>query len=180
MSVHEGYPGHHLQFVSAHRNPSPIRAAMANGTELIEGWAHYCEEEVKNRGFDDSPPARFVQTEDMIWRAARIVIDVELSSGRMTFADAVDMLRNDAGMDRQSAEAEVKRYTMTPGYQLSYLFGKKMILELKKWASRKMGKTFTDAFFHDAILNAGSLPIALMKRELEWRISDARRNGTGR
>lgn len=175
MSVHEGYPGHHLQFVNAHRNPSPIRAAMAQGTEFVEGWAHYCEEVVKDRGFDDTPASRFVQTQDMIWRAARIVIDVELSSGKMEFAEAVQMLMTEAGIDRPSAEAEVKRYTLTPGYQLSYLYGKKMLLELKSWASKKMGKRFTDRFFHDAVLAAGSLPMALMKKELEWRIREAKK-----
>lgn len=174
MSVHEGYPGHHLQFVSAHGNPSPIRAAMADGTEFIEGWAHYCEEAVKARGLDNTPASVFVQTQDMIWRAARIVIDVELSSGRMTPAEAVDMLRKETGMDRLAAEAEVKRYTSTPGYQLSYLYGKKLVLELKAWAARKMGKKFTDRFFHDALLRAGSLPLNLMKKELEWRIKEAR------
>ncbi|KAF0242140.1 MAG: hypothetical protein FD180_4070 [Planctomycetota bacterium] len=174
MSVHEGYPGHHLQFVSAHGNPSPIRAAMADGTEFIEGWAHYCEEAVKARGLDNTPAALFVQTQDMIWRAARIVIDVELSSGRMTPAEAVEMLRKETGMDRLAAEAEVKRYTMSPGYQLSYLYGKKLVLELKTWASRKMGKRFTDRFFHDALLRAGSLPLGLMRKELEWRIKEAR------
>jgi uncharacterized protein (DUF885 family) len=177
MSVHEGYPGHHLQFASAHANPSPIRAAMANGTEFVEGWAHYCEEAVKERGLDTGPAALFVQTQDMIWRAARIVIDVELSSGRMTPAQAVEMLREETGMERLAAEAEVKRYTMTPGYQLSYLYGKKLVLDLKRWAQRKMGKhRFTDRFFHDALLRAGSLPMALMKRELEWRIKEARRS----
>ncbi|MCC6741560.1 MAG: DUF885 domain-containing protein [Planctomycetia bacterium] len=174
MSVHEGYPGHHLQFVSAHANPSPIRAAFADGTEFIEGWAHYCEEAVKARGLDNTPASVFVQTQDMIWRAARIVIDVELSSGRMTPAEAVDMLRKETGMDRLAAEAEVKRYTTSPGYQLSYLYGKKMVLELKGWAARRMGKKFTDRFFHDALLRAGSLPLGLMKKELEWRIKEAR------
>jgi len=60
------------------------------------------------------------------------------------------------------------------GYQLSYLYGKRMLLDLKKWASKKMGKRFTDRFFHDAVLAAGSLPIALMRRELEWRMKAAR------
>ncbi|MCE9584639.1 MAG: DUF885 domain-containing protein [Planctomycetes bacterium] len=174
MSVHEGYPGHHLQFVSAHANPSPIRAAMADGTEFIEGWAHYCEEAVKARGLDATPAALFVQTQDMIWRATRIVIDVELSSGRMTPVEAVEMLRKETGMDRLAAEAEVKRYTMSPGYQLSYLYGKKLVLELKAWATRKMGRKFSDRFFHDALLRAGSLPMGLMKKELEWRIKEAR------
>lgn len=174
MSVHEGYPGHHLQFVRAHGNPSLLRAALADGTEFIEGWAHYCEEAVKERGLDATPASLFVQIQDMIWRATRIVIDVELSSGRMTPAEAVVMLRNETGMDRLAAEAEVKRYTMSPGYPLSYLYGKKMLLELRKWTASKMGKRFSDRFFHDAVLSAGSLPMALMKKELEWRIREAR------
>ncbi|HEY4025631.1 MAG TPA: DUF885 domain-containing protein [Candidatus Dormibacteraeota bacterium] len=160
-SVHEGYPGHHLQFACANQYSSIARLLSADGaTELIEGWAHYCEQLMYEQGFSTSPEVRFVQLNDLVWRACRIIIDVELSSGRMSFAEAVDMLVERAAMPRDSAEAEVRRYTYTPGYQLSYLYGKHLLLQLRERRRRLDGAAFDLREFHDRMLYAGPLPAA--------------------
>jgi uncharacterized protein (DUF885 family) len=160
-SVHEGYPGHHLQFACANQHPSIARLLSAEGAvELIEGWAHYCEQLMYEQGFATSPEVRFVQLNDLVWRACRIIIDVELCSGRMTFAGAVDMLVEKAAMARAQAEAEVRRYTYTPGYQLSYLYGKHLLLKLRERRRRLDGAAFDLRAFHDRLLYAGGLPAA--------------------
>ncbi|TLZ70493.1 MAG: DUF885 domain-containing protein [Methanobacteriota archaeon] len=161
-AVHEGYPGHHLQLVCANANPSLARA-LVSATESIEGWAHYCEDMMKAAGFSADPRTKFVQVRDQIWRACRILIDVDLHSGRMTFDDAVDLLVREAGMERPGALAEVKRYTYTPAYQLSYLIGKHLIQRLRADVERSMGDAYTDKFFHDTFLYAGSLPAKHMR-----------------
>src|SRR5712691_354394 len=130
-AVHEGYPGHHLQLTCASLNPSYARI-LADATETIEGWAHYCEDMMKEAGFSADPKTRLVQLLDQIWRACRILIDVDLHSGKMTFEEAVDLLVREAGMERPGAVAEVKRYTYNPAYQLSYLIGKYLIVGLRK------------------------------------------------
>src|SRR3989454_10885833 len=112
-AVHEAYHGHHLQLVCANRNPSLARALVA-ATETIEGWAHYCEDMMKTAGFSNDARTKFVQVRDQIWRACRILIDVDLHSGKMTFDEAVDMLVREAGMERPGAIAEVKRDTFNP------------------------------------------------------------------
>ena len=160
-SVHEAYPGHHLQFACANRHPSLARLLSADhAVELVEGWAHYCEQLMYEQGFSAGPEVRFVQLNDLIWRACRIVIDVELSSGRMTFDQAVDMLVGEAAMTRAGAVAEVKRYTFTPGYQLSYLYGKHLILQLRERRRRAEGRRFELRRFHDQLLYAGAVPAA--------------------
>ena len=160
-SVHEGYPGHHLQFSCANQHPSLARLLSADcAHELIEGWAHYCEQLMYEQGFTTSPEVRLVQLNDLVWRACRIIIDVELSSGRMTFGQAVDMLVQEAAMARTGAEAEVRRYTYTPGYQLSYLYGKHLLLELRRRRQRLAGHAFDLREFHDRLLYAGALPAA--------------------
>ena len=164
-SVHEGYPGHHLQFVSANRNPSLARLLSSfHAHEFIEGWAHYCEQMMFEAGFSAGAEVRFVQLTDMIWRACRIVIDVELSSGRIGFDEAVAMLVGRAGMQPGAARAEVRRYTYTPGYQLSYLYGKHLLLQLRDSVRRQRGEAFSLREFHDTLLAAGSLPAAFWGR----------------
>ena len=160
-SVHEGYPGHHLQFACANQHPSVARLLSADcAHELVEGWAHYCEQLMYEQGFTTSPEVRLVQLNDLVWRACRIIIDVELSSGRMAFGDAVDLLVAEAAMARPAAEAEVRRYTFTPGYQLSYLYGKHLLLQLRQRLQRRAGSGFDLRHFHDTLLYAGALPAA--------------------
>ncbi|MFQ6013527.1 MAG: DUF885 domain-containing protein, partial [Thermoplasmata archaeon] len=164
-AVHEGYPGHHLQLSAANLHPSLLRV-LTGGTgvaEMVEGWAHYCEDLMQEVGFMDTPEIRFVQLQDIIWRAARIVIDVDLHAGRMSFDEAVQMLVREAGMAEASAVAEVKRYTQYPTYQLSYLLGKHLIKGLREEAEKRMGDRFSHAFFHDAIIYAGSIPFFLLR-----------------
>jgi uncharacterized protein (DUF885 family) len=115
-------------------------------------------------GFSASPEVRFVQLTDLLWRACRVIIDVQLSSGRMGVEQAVRMLIDEAGMAPEGAQAEVNRYTFTPGYQLSYLYGKHLLLQLRDRVRAEQGDTFTLRAFHDTLLYAGSLPAALWDR----------------
>jgi Bacterial protein of unknown function (DUF885) len=98
------------------------------------------------------------QLNDLLWGASRIVIDVELSCGRMSFAEAVAMLMERAALTREGAEAEVRRYTYTPAYQLSYLYGKHLLVELRDRRRRVEGGAFDLRAFHDRLLYAGALP----------------------
>jgi uncharacterized protein (DUF885 family) len=160
-SVHEAYPGHHLQFVCANQNRSlPRLLSSFYAHEFVEGWAHYCEELMYEQGFSAGPEVRFVQLTDLIWRACRIVIDVELSCGRMTAEEGMRMLVEEAGMAPEGARAEVNRYTFTPGYQLSYLYGKHLLLALRERVKARLGSGFELRRFHDTLLYAGALPAA--------------------
>jgi len=168
-SVHEAYPGHHLQSILAFKNPSLVRT-LSGATEMIEGWAHYCEEYMRDVGFNNTSEIRFIQTLDEIWRAARIIIDVKLHFKKMSFNEAVKFLMKEAGMERENAIAEVKRYTKSPSYQLSYLIGKYLIKKLKREIQEKMGEKYSDKFFHEVILNAGSIPIKYLREEFNLKI----------
>src|SRR2546422_598280 len=170
-AVHEGYPGHHLQLTCASLNPSYARI-LADATETIEGWAHYCEDMMKEAGFSSDPKTKLRQLLDQIWRACRILIDVDLHSGKMTFHEAVDLLVREAGMERPGAVAEVKRYTYNPAYQLSYLIGKYLIIELRNDVKKRLGKAYSDKLFHDTILYSGSLPMKYMREIFDHKVRE--------
>ncbi len=171
-AVHEGYPGHHLQLSCANLNPSLARLLSFGSVETVEGWAHYCEAMMKEKGFGDDPATRFAQMLDQLWRAARIIIDVDLHCGRMTFDQAVDFLVAECGFERPGAVGEVKRYSYTPAYPLSYLTGKHLILELRKDVKKGLGRQYTDKFFHDTYLYAGSIPMRYMRRIFEYKVRE--------
>jgi uncharacterized protein (DUF885 family) len=169
-SVHEAYPGHHLQLSAAISNPSLVRL-LVFAPEFEEGWAFYCEQMMKDHGFDNTPVHRYAQLTDVIWRATRIVLDVKLHRGEIGFEDAVERLMAEAGFERPAALAEVKRYTSTPGYQLSYLYGRHMIDRLKADVEARMGPAFNLKFFHDSLLYAGSIPVSYARRLFERRLA---------
>jgi len=163
-SVHEAYPGHHLQLSAAISNPSLVRLLATSAAEFAEGWAFYCERLMKDLGFDDTPTHRYIQHTDAIWRACRIVLDVRLHRGEIGVAEAVRYLTRHTGFERAAALAEVKRYTTAPTYQLSYLYGRHLIDELKTDVQRAMGPAFNLRFFHDRMLYGGTIPVAFARR----------------
>jgi hypothetical protein len=180
VSVHEAYPGHHVQIFCSNNHPHKIRWTsiptdtyakfVSEGSELVEGWAHYCEEYMQKAGFITTPEYLFTQTLQAIFRAVRIILDVKLARGEMTFDEAVSFLERESGLEHYAAVAEVKRYTIGPSYPLSYLLGKHMIKDLKEKVRAMMGPRFSDKFFHDTIIYEGTMPIALMEQIFEHTI----------
>jgi len=167
-AVHEAFPGHFLQGSVSNRS-SLVHYLLAGGLETVEGWAHYCEQMMLERGFLSGLEARLIQVNYAIFRAVRIIVDVKLSRGEMRFEEAVDMLMKETAMPHEAATAEVRRYTQSPGYPLSYLLGKHLILQLREEIKRKMGAEFTDKFFHDTITANGYLPAAMVKNIIELK-----------
>lgn len=165
-SVHEAYPGHHLQLSAAVTNPSLVRL-FSGAPEFAEGWAFYCERMMKEAGFDDTPKGWYIVHTDAIWRATRIILDVSLHRGLIGFDEAVDRLVAETGFERPAALAEVKRYTSTPTYQLSYLFGRHMIERLKADVAARDGSSFSLKRFHDTLLYGGTMPVSYARRLFE-------------
>ena len=164
-SIHEAYPGHHLQLTATITHPSLVRA-LVDAPEFTEGWAMYSEQMMREEGFDAEPRFRLMLHTDAIWRACRIVLDVRLHRGQISVPEAIDFLVRNTGFEVPNATAEVERYTSTPTYQLSYLLGKVMLLRLREDERRRLGGDFSLKRFHDALIYAGSLPVSFHRRLL--------------
>ena len=164
-SIHEAYPGHHLQLALAARHPSLTRAQV-DAPEFVEGWGMYSEQMMREQGFDDGPAFRVALATDAIWRAARIVLDVRMHRGEVSIEEATDFLIQHTGFERPNALAEARRYTYTPTYNLSYLLGKVLLLKLRDDEQRRLGPAFSLRDFHDVLLRGGSLPISFHRRAL--------------
>ncbi|MCX6364364.1 MAG: DUF885 domain-containing protein, partial [Actinobacteria bacterium] len=161
--VHEAYPGHHVQLVSANRATTLARrvAHIPNGGNiLVEGWAFYCEELMEQQGLLADTAVRLMRLNDQVWRACRVVIDIELHLGIMDLPAAVDYLCAEAHMNRYEAELECRRYAGEPGQAMSYLLGKREVLRLAATYGRRRGGSLRD--FHDELLSWGCLPPAVI------------------
>jgi uncharacterized protein (DUF885 family) len=162
--VHEAYPGHHLQLVRANLAPTLARrvAALPGGGALpVEGWAFYCEQMMREQGFLADPEVELMRLNDQLWRACRVVIDVELHLGVMDLAAAVDFLAATASMPRREAELECRRYAEEPGQAMAYLLGRREVLRLAA-TYREAHPQTPLAAFHDELLSWGSVAPAVI------------------
>jgi len=164
-SIHEAYPGHHLQLDTARRHPSLTRL-LADAPEFVEGWGMYSELMMREHGFDDDPRFRVVMHTDAIWRACRIILDVRMHRGELTIDEAIDFMVGHTSFERPNATAEVRWYTYRPTYPLSYLLGRTLLLKLRADEQRRLGDAFSLKGFHDTLLRNGSLPISFHRRLL--------------
>ncbi len=165
-ALHEAYPGHHLQLVYANTVGSlPRKLGAFISTLFIEGWAFYCEELLEQLGYLDKPEQRLGRLSDQLWRAARIILDVSLHTGNMTVEEGITFLVENAGLERSNAQAEVRRYTMSPTQPMSYLMGKLEILKLINEYKESHPQASLKEM-HDAVLSCGSLPPKLMREQL--------------
>ena len=165
VGVHEAYPGHHTQFCRANRASTLARRVAFipdGGMLLIEGWAFYCEEMMEAQGFLAAPDVRLMRLNDQLWRACRVVIDMELNLGLMSFDEAVDFLSGEAHIDRSKAELEVRWYAAAPGYPMAYLIGKREIMALARDFARRRSPSLKA--FHDELLEWGATTPALIRR----------------
>lgn len=163
-ALHEAYPGHHLQLVRSNNVSSTIRKHISSNL-FAEGWAFYCEQLMGEVGYYRDWRPRLFQLKDQLWRAARVLIDVDMQTGKMSFEQAVRLLVEQAHLTEGAALTEVRRYAMTPTQPMSYLAGKQQILNLRAEFSSLPMKDF-----HDGLLSSGTIPVELVRREMRVKL----------
>jgi len=164
VSLHEAYPGHHLQLVYSSRIQDPLYKRTFSNI-FIEGWAFYCEQLMKEFGYFDKD-SEFCQLESAYWRALRILLDIGLHTKRFTFDEAYEFLHSKVIRSPFVAMAEIKRYTETPTQALSYYIGKLEIFRIRDAYRKTVGSSFNLKKFHDELLSYGSLP----PKVIEWKM----------
>jgi len=162
-SVHESYPGHHLQFVTAniHHADNMTRSVHASAS-LYEGWALYCEDLMEEQGFLNREEHRFIMLRDRLWRALRVIIDVRIHTQGLSMGDASKLMVEKLGFDQQSADAELAWYSTAPTIPLCYASGYELIKAVREHQQQKPG--FELKAFHDALLKQGSIALPLVIR----------------
>ena len=163
LTAHEARPGHELQFDSmVEQGVSLARALFAFNSTNVEGWGLYSEYIMQPY----EPPEGQLETLQLrLLRAARAFLDPELQSGRVTPAQAYDVLERDVMLSHAFAKEEVERFTYrAPGQANSYFYGYTKLLALRKETEAILGNKFDQKKFHDFILSQGLLPPDLMRK----------------
>ncbi|HET9387349.1 MAG TPA: DUF885 family protein [Gemmatimonadales bacterium] len=179
---HELNPGHHLQGFMAARYNSHRRLFATPFWN--EGQSLYWEMFLWDHGFHASPEDRVGALFWRMHRSARIIFSLNFHLGKMTPEQAIQFLVDTVGFERANAEGEVRRSfsgAYSPLYQAAYMIGGLQLraLHAELVDTRKM----TDREFHDAVLQGGPMPIAMVRARLAnltltrdgagpWRFAD--------
>lgn len=161
-SVHEAWPGHHLQFVTANLSPQGnalLRRLSPNAT-LYEGWALYCEQLMLEQGFERHPGQEIIMLRDRLWRALRIMIDVEIHTRGLSLEDAANKMVDKLGFSFDQAMGELHWYSQAPTVPMSYAVGWALIIALREIINPQDLTELKQ--FHDTLLASGSIALPLV------------------
>jgi len=167
VSVHEVFPGHFVQLMLMRSLTDLSMVRRLSGTNSdVEGWAHYCEQMTLDEGFgNDDPKLRLGQIVDALLRDARYVVGIKLHTAGMTVDQATDFFVDQGHQPRPVARKEALRGTSDPTY-LYYALGKLEILKLRQDWQAKMGDKYTIGEFHKRLMEGGTVPIKIIRREM--------------
>lgn len=161
-SIHEAWPGHHLQFVTANQSDqgSQLLRRLYPCATLYEGWALYCEQMMLEQGFERYRGQQIVMLRDRLWRALRIIIDVNIHTGVWTLEQAAQEMVDKLGFSQTQAMGECNWYSQAPTVPMSYAVGWALINALRDIIKPADGEELKA--FHDKLLSCGSVALPLV------------------
>lgn len=164
-SVHEVWPGHFLHFLHAKRSSWRFGQIFV-GYAFAEGWAHYSEELMVEKGLAaDAPELLIGQLLNALLRNVRYMCAIGLHTRGMTVEQCERMFREQGQQDAGNARQQAARGTYDPAY-LNYTMGKLMIRKLRSdWSATRGGEQAWQQF-NDEFLSYGGPPIPLVRAQM--------------
>jgi uncharacterized protein (DUF885 family) len=140
---------------------NPIRRQIESPL-FYEGWSCYGEQLLDDLGYIKDPRRQLVGLKRRLWRTVRAALDVELQTGRISMVEGAERIEK-IGFSTKRALRQIRRFALTPGYQLCYFMGNHEILGLRERFFSRLGPKA----FHEALLGGGQIPFHLVERRLE-------------
>jgi len=199
-AVHEGFPGHdwHYKYMIEHAaeisnirwfTPGAVEDSSSSWEDspATEGWALYSEELMslpvagRPHGFYTAAEHLY-ELQGQLLRAVRVVVDVGIHTGRMSYDQAVDYFNANvdfvpgarsrmtgdpaarAVFDR--AEKAIYRYSKWPTQAITYNTGKAAITALREAYKAARGPAYQAREFHERYMRMGPTPPPLMREEI--------------
>ncbi len=166
LFIHEAIPGHHYQAsLAANANRSRVQQLFSYPA-FDEGWAAYTEELGKELGGYQTLYDELGKWEWDLVRSVRVPLDVGLNYYGWTDEKAFAFWKKYIPNQDDIALREINRMRHWPAQVISYKYGAAQIMEWKKLLQLVQGDQFDIKAFHDKILEHGSLPLFLVRRNV--------------
>jgi uncharacterized protein (DUF885 family) len=170
LMLHEGVPGHHLQF-ALEKELRPHQVSVPQSVAFMEGWALYSETLGDEMGLYTDAYDKFGQLSWDLMRAVRLVVDTGIHHYGWTPERATEYFMQVTGKSREMADLEVPRSTR-PGISLAYKIGELRIRALRERIARKLGTRFDVRSFHETLMRWGNLPLDILDRKADECLAD--------
>ena len=177
LAYHEGIPGHHMQIaIQQELTGLPRFRRFGRVTAFSEGWGLYSEWLPTEIDAYQDPYSDFGRLAMELWRACRLVVDTGIHAKRWPRQQAIDYLLEATPNPEGDIINAVERYVVMPGQATAYKIGMIRIQQLRERAERELGDAFDVRRFHDAVLENGPVPLAILDGLIETHIDERRRD----
>jgi uncharacterized protein (DUF885 family) len=160
LSVHEGNPGHHYEYLYHNRNNKSLYKKFTTYSTYSEGWALYCE-------LLTTPENNYEYFWMIIYslhRAIRLVVDTGIHCYGWSYEQSFLYMKKQLPFDDKMIKDEIYRYVDDPGQALCYTIGCLSILELRK---KYLEKNKDIKLFHELILKIGPCHLDYLETEFK-------------
>ena len=164
--AHEGYPGHLYQTVMTYTYDFPLIRSILNYSGYVEGWATYIEMLAYDYAGLDEDVASFLSHNQAATLSLYATSDIGLHYYGWNEED-MKAFWEGYGITNESVIKEITQLILAePGNYLKYYIGYMEFLELKDFAKDLFGEEYSDKSFHQAILDIGPAPFAILEKYL--------------
>ncbi len=165
---HETYPGRHYLYSVINSSDLPLYRKAIHFDAFDRGWAQYAAYLAWEMGlYEDDPNANLGRLQVQLLRAAQLVVDTGIHTMGWDAQEAARYLVDYAGITRPEANQIVLVQMAQPGTAVSSYLGFAFILDLRRQAEVELGTDFDLRAFHQAVLDAGSLPLPLLEAQID-------------
>lgn len=172
LTLHESAPGHAFQMPLADEQDMPEFRRKTYISAFGEGWALYAELLGEEMGMYETPYETFGMLSYQMWRAARLVVDTGIHAKGWTREQGQAFFRENTALAEHEITTEVDRYISWPGQALSYYLGEMAIVEGRRKAEAALGEKFDIRYFHDTVLQLGSVPLPVLEARIDRFIAE--------
>lgn len=185
--IHEGIPGHHLQFSVAYEVDSVVRK-LGDYRTHAEGWTTYMEQFMTDVGFVDEKildEYKLIALSDLARLGARVAIDLFFMTndekylnvigdfvpeGETAIDKAKSLLQKATKFTSARADGELNWYSKCRGVPMCYLLGNILVNQLQKDVLAKFDdKEEGLKVFHKTYLKEGVMPLSFLRKVFEHK-----------
>ncbi len=177
LIYHELIPGHHFQVCLQSENEAlPTYHRDSWHDAFGEGWAEYASSLAEEMGMYRDRYDLYGRLAEENQLSSGLVVDTGMNALGWPRRRASEFLREHTLMSDTEIAGETLRYSVDiPAQALSYAFGSHKIRDLREHARRELGDRFDIRRFHAAVLDYGTMPLAVLERHIDWFIEEERR-----
>ena len=176
---HEAVPGHHLEVASTRFTLLTRAQKLGMNSAHAEGWALYAERLMDELGWFTTPATRLGFLTMQAFRAARVIVDIGLHTGRAIPAGlpgaglpgaglpgagqpwtpelAITFMAGVGALTAAEAEHEVLRYLSWPSQAPCYKLGERAWLAARDQAKARAGASWNRKDWHTRALGRGAM-----------------------